>query len=88
MLHTDAFDPSLLVYQWNSIYPQLTDTWKSNSMGKKSKFSLGTSSTVNSVSLDGGTDKSSFRLGLPLAEGNLPKVISEETQSLFRITRC
>jgi hypothetical protein len=32
MLHA-AFDPSLLVYQWNSIYPQLTDTYQKQLLG-------------------------------------------------------
>jgi TonB-linked SusC/RagA family outer membrane protein len=74
-----AFDPSLLVYQWNSIYPQLTDTYQKATpwvAGKNNPNSVwGTSSTaVNSVSLDGGTETSSFRLGFTnlLAEGNLP----------------
>jgi TonB-linked SusC/RagA family outer membrane protein len=74
-----AFDPNLLVYQWNSIYPQLTETFGKATpwvAGKNNPNSVwGTSSTaVNSVSLDGGTDKSSFRLGFTnlLAEGNLP----------------
>jgi TonB-linked SusC/RagA family outer membrane protein len=74
-----AFDPSLLVYQWNSIYPQLTDTYQKATpwvAGKNNPNSVwGTSSTaVNSISLDGGTETSSFRLGFTnlLAEGNLP----------------
>jgi TonB-linked SusC/RagA family outer membrane protein len=74
-----AFDPSLMVYQWNSIYPQLTDTYQKATpwiAGKNNPNSVwGTGSTaVNSVSLDGGTDKSSFRLGFTnlLQEGNLP----------------
>ncbi|PKH67596.1 SusC/RagA family TonB-linked outer membrane protein [Flavobacterium sp. ALD4] len=74
-----AFDPSLMVYQWNSIYPQLPDTYQKATpwiAGKNTPNSVwGTGSTaVNSVSLDGGTDKSSFRLGFTnlLQEGNLP----------------
>jgi TonB-linked SusC/RagA family outer membrane protein len=74
-----AFDPSLLVYQWNSIYPQLTDTYQKATpwvAGKNNpNYVWGTSSTaVNSVSLDGGTDTSAFRLGFTnlLSEGNLP----------------
>jgi hypothetical protein len=61
-----AFDPSLLVYQWNSIYPQLTYLQKATPWvaGKKQSNSVwGTSSTaVNSISLDG-AETSSFRLG-------------------------
>jgi hypothetical protein len=53
--------PSLLVYQWNSIYPQLTETFGKATpwvAGKIQNSVWGTSSTaVNSVSLDGGTDK-------------------------------
>jgi TonB-linked SusC/RagA family outer membrane protein len=74
-----AFDPNLMVYQWNSIYPQLTETYQKATpwiAGKNNPNSVwGTGSTaVNSVSLDGGTDKSSFRLGFTnlLQEGNLP----------------
>src|SRR3970040_2267287 len=74
-----AFDPSLMVYQWNSIYPQLPDTYHKATpwvAGKHNPNSVwGTGSTaVNSVALDGGTDKSSFRLGFTnlLQEGNLP----------------
>jgi TonB-linked SusC/RagA family outer membrane protein len=74
-----AFDPTKLVYQWNSIYPQLKDTY-----GKATPWVAGknnpnyvwqtAATTVNSVSLDGGTDKSSFRLGFTnlIQEGNLP----------------
>jgi TonB-dependent SusC/RagA subfamily outer membrane receptor len=38
MLHSygAAFDPSLLrVYQWNSIYPQLTDTYRKANLGSR-----------------------------------------------------
>jgi TonB-linked SusC/RagA family outer membrane protein len=73
-----AFDPSLLVYQWNSIYPQLPGYGKATPWvaGKNNPNSVwGTASTtVNSVSLDGGTDTSAFRLGFTnlMQEGNLP----------------
>lgn len=74
-----AFDPTLMVYQWNSLYPQLTETYKKATpwvAGKNNPNSVwGTGSTaINSVSLDGGTDTSSFRLGFTnlLSEGNLP----------------
>ena len=73
-----AFDENLLVYQWTSIYPQL-DTYQQATpwvAGKNDpNFVWGTSVTaVNSVSLDGGTEKSSFRLGVTnLSQtGNLP----------------
>jgi len=74
-----AFDPNLMIYQWNSLYPQLTATYQKATpwvAGKNNPNSVwGTSSTaVNSVSLDGGTETSAFRLGFTnlLAEGNLP----------------
>ena len=74
-----AFDPSLLVYQWNSIYPQLTETygkatpWVAGKANPNSVWGTG-STAVNSISLDGGDDKSTFRLGFTnlLQEGNLP----------------
>ena len=74
-----AFDPTLLVYQWNSIYPQLTETygkatpWVAGKANPNSVWGTG-STAVNSISLDGGDDKSSFRLGFTnlLQEGNLP----------------
>ena len=73
-----AFDPSLLVYQWTSIYPQLPGYKKATPWvaGKANPNSVwGTASTaVNSVSLDGGDEKSTFRLGYTnlMQEGNLP----------------
>jgi TonB-linked SusC/RagA family outer membrane protein len=73
-----AFDPSLMVYQWTSIYPQLPGYQKATPWvaGKNNPNSVwGTASTaVNSISLDGGDDKSTFRLGYTnlMQEGNLP----------------
>jgi len=74
-----AFDPSLMVYQWNSIYPQLESTYQQASpwvAGKNDPNSIYKASitAVNSVSLDGGNETSSFRLGFTnlLQEGNLP----------------
>ncbi|WP_299397456.1 SusC/RagA family TonB-linked outer membrane protein [uncultured Gelidibacter sp.] len=74
-----AFDPSLMIYQWTSIYPQLGSTYQQATpwvAGKNDPNSIYKASitAVNSVSLDGGTDKSSFRLGFTnlLQEGNLP----------------
>ena len=74
-----AFNPSLLIYQWNSIYPQLTETfgkatpWVAGKANPNSVWGTG-STAVNSISLDGGDDKSSFRLGFTnlLQEGSLP----------------
>lgn len=74
-----AFDPNLLVYQWNSIYPQLTETYGKATpwvAGKHNpNYVWGTATTaINTFSLDGGTDKSSFKLGYTnlMQEGNLP----------------
>lgn len=73
-----AFDQNLLVYQWNSVFPSL-DTYKQATPwlagANDPNYVWQTSTTtVNSVSLDGGTEKSSFRLGFTnmLQEGNLP----------------
>jgi TonB-linked SusC/RagA family outer membrane protein len=72
------FDPSLLVYQWNSIYPQYSGyqqatPWVAGANDPNYVWKSG-STAVNSVSLDGGNDKSTFRLGFTnlLQEGNLP----------------
>ena len=74
-----AFDPSLLVYQWNSIYPQLPATYGKATpwvAGKNNpNYIWGTATTaINTFTLDGGTDKSSFKLGYTNLnqEGNLP----------------
>ena len=73
-----AFDPNLLVYQWNSIYPQL-DTYQQATPyvagANNPNYVWGTSTTaVNSFALDGGTETSSFRLGVTnlTQSGNLP----------------
>ena len=72
------FDPTLLVYQWNSIYPQLpgyqiATPWVAGANDPNSVWKTATTA-VNSVALDGGNDKSSFRLAITnlLQEGGLP----------------
>ncbi|GGG21429.1 SusC/RagA family TonB-linked outer membrane protein [Christiangramia forsetii] len=61
------FDPNRLIYQWNSIYPQLEGTfqqaqpWTAGATTPSSIWNMGVT-TINSVALDGGTDKSSFRV--------------------------
>jgi len=73
-----AFDPNLLVFQWDNLYPQLegygqASPWVAGENNPNSVW--GTSGTyVNSVGLDGSSDTSSFRLGYTnmLQEGNLP----------------
>src|SRR5690606_4099473 len=73
-----AFDPSLLVYQWTSLYPQYTGyqqatPWVAGANDPNSVWKT-SSTAVNSVSLDGGNDTSTFRLGFTNLnqEGNLP----------------
>ncbi|WP_395051725.1 SusC/RagA family TonB-linked outer membrane protein [Flavobacterium sp.] len=74
-----AFDPTKLVYQWNSIYPQLPATYGKATpwvAGKNNpNYVWGTATTaINTITLDGGTDVSSFKLGFTnlTQEGNLP----------------
>ncbi len=74
------FDPNLLVFQWDDVFPQL----EGNGFLQPSPYVAGandpnyvfkTSTTlVNSVSLDGGSETGSFRLGYTnmLQEGILP----------------
>lgn len=62
------FNENLLVHQWNSFYPQLTDTygvatpWVAGKHGPESVFETGFT-LFNSVSLDGGNDKGQFKIG-------------------------
>tara|TARA_R110002020_G_scaffold230666_3_gene441610 strand:- start:62119 stop:65370 length:3252 start_codon:yes stop_codon:yes gene_type:complete len=73
-----AFDPNRMVYQWNSLYPQL-DTyqqatpWVAARHTPNDIWKTGYTS-INSVALDGGTDVSSFRVSATHfnQEGNLP----------------
>ena len=74
------FDPNLLVFQWDDVYPQLEGNGYLQpspylAAENDPNFVWGTSSTlVNSVAIDGGSDNGSFRLGYSnmLQEGNLP----------------
>lgn len=73
------FDPSRMIYQWNSVYPQLTDTylqaspWVAGEHTPNDFWETG-STAINTVALDGGTESSAFRLSATnmLTEGNLP----------------
>ncbi len=63
-----AFDPNRQIYQWNSIYPQL-DTYQQATPWVAAEHTLNDIwetgiTTINSVALDGGTETSSFRLGV------------------------
>ena len=73
-----AFDPNLNIFQWNSIFPQLdgykkATPWIAGANDPNTVWGIGTTA-VNSVSLEGGTDTSSFRLGITnmTQVGNLP----------------
>ena len=61
------FDPSLNVYQWDAFYPESPNykkktPWVAPKNGALSFFENAVSYT-NSVDINGGTDKSAFRLG-------------------------
>ncbi|MDG3580864.1 SusC/RagA family TonB-linked outer membrane protein [Galbibacter pacificus] len=63
-----AFDPNLMIYQWNSIYPELStyqqaSPWVAGKNNPNSIFESA-ATVINSVSFDGSTDKSSFRVGI------------------------
>jgi len=72
------FNPSQNIYQWTSIYPQLSTFGQATpwvAAENNPNYVWGASTTaINSVSIDGGSDTSSFRLGYTnmLQEGNLP----------------
>jgi TonB-linked SusC/RagA family outer membrane protein len=61
-----AFDPSLMVYQWNSFYPQLPDTYLKATPWQAAKntpvsFYETSETAINSVSFEGSTDKGTYR---------------------------
>ncbi|MBS3992686.1 MAG: SusC/RagA family TonB-linked outer membrane protein [Bacteroidetes bacterium] len=62
-----AFDPNKLVYQWDSFYPQLPDTylkprpWLAANNDPTSFFETSVTA-INSVSFDGATEKGTYRL--------------------------
>lgn len=62
------FDPNLMVYQWDSWYPQLEDTylkprpWMAAKNDPTTYFETG-HTFFNSVAVDGATEKGNFRLG-------------------------
>ncbi len=84
------FDPNRMIYQWNSIYPQLTDTyqqaspWVAGGSTPNDIWETG-STAINSVALDGGTDKSNFRLGFTnmMQDGNLPNATMKRNTLKF-----
>jgi TonB-linked SusC/RagA family outer membrane protein len=72
------FDPSLMVFQWDALYPESPNylqatPWTAAENGPESIFRTGVSYN-HSISLDGGTDRSTYRLGYTLydQEGILP----------------
>ena len=62
-----AFDPNLMVYQWDSFYPEL-DTymqprpWVAPEHGPEYIFETGINN-ITSINLSGGNDQGTFRLG-------------------------
>jgi len=74
-----AFDSSILVRQWDSYFPQLTETygkatpWVAGAHDPSYIFETG-STLFNSVFLDGGNDKGNFKLGYTKAniQGIMP----------------
>ncbi len=62
-----AFDPNKLVYQWNSIFPQLPGYGKATpwvaAKNDPTTFFVNGLTTTNSVSFGKSTDTSTFRLG-------------------------
>jgi TonB-linked SusC/RagA family outer membrane protein len=61
-----AFDPSLMVYQWNSFYPQLPDTYLKATPWQAAEntpvsFYETSETAINSVSFEGSTDKGTYR---------------------------
>jgi len=61
------FDPNLMVYQWDSFYPELStyqkpSPWVAAKNDPTTYFETGTT-LFNSVSLDGGNEVSTFRIG-------------------------
>ena len=74
-----AFDPSRMIYQWNSIYPSLTETyqqatpWIAGEHTPTDFWQTGYTS-INSVALDGGSETGAFRLSVNnlLQKGALP----------------
>jgi len=62
-----AFDPNLMVYQWNSLYPQLdtylqASPWIAAKNGPEYIFQTGVSNYTN-IALDGGNEEGTFRFG-------------------------
>jgi TonB-linked SusC/RagA family outer membrane protein len=62
-----AFDPNLMVYQWNSFYPQLPDTYLKASPWVAAKnnpttFFETAETVINNISFEGSTEKGTYRL--------------------------
>ncbi|MDM1554471.1 MULTISPECIES: SusC/RagA family TonB-linked outer membrane protein [Chryseobacterium] len=82
-----AFDPSLMVYQWNSLYPQLPGYRKATPWvaGKHTPvdFFQAAQTTSNSITLEKGNDKSSVLINYNnfLTTGVLPN--SDQKKNTF-----
>lgn len=83
------FDPNRMIYQWNSIYPQL-DTylqatpWTAGANDPNEFWETGYTA-INTISLDGGYDAGSFRLGVTNLDqkGNLPNSTLRRNNIIF-----
>lgn len=86
------FDPNRLIYQWNSIYPQL-DTylqpqpWTAGKHTPNDIWRMGVTSITN-IGIDGGTERSSFRLSANHlnSEGALPNSLIKRNSLMFSST--
>ena len=74
-----AYDPSLMVYQWDAFSPGNPNygkptPWKPAAHHKVTDYFVTPVSTITSVSVDGGADKSTFRMGFTRSDdkGFLP----------------
>ncbi len=86
------FDPNRLIYQWNSIYPQLdtylqAQPWTAGEHTPNSIWNMGVNAITN-VAIDGGTEKSSFRLSVNHLnnQGSLPNSLVKRNNIKFSST--
>ena len=87
------FDPSRMIYQWNSIYPQL-DTYQQATpyvAGEHTPNDIWETghTAINAVALDGGSETGSFRLSAnnTMQKGNLPNAEIKRNSITFSGTQ-
>ena len=84
-----AFDPNVLVYQWNSIYPQLPGYQKATpwvaAKNNPNTFWQDALTTTNSVSFGKSSDTGTFRLGFTnkIQEGIAPNSLLKRNTITF-----